>query len=249
MSHTQDTVSFAIAFAQGHILFMQRGGSYFVPCDTMDGFQIYGEGKELFGKKAITVRGNRNTGEADYSVVYEFNDDKQLTDARLICGVQTLRGTLATQDTLDTFNGALAQGALKLYTTRDTQPDRIFNVARFVDGRYLIQMSNTNTLYIGTPGNYQKMDARLNVQGGNSMYYKDSDGGDIALPWGFGEPRYGEMPKFKGEELNYVAVKQNGDPAEFGLVLADKQKHLSPFHPDVLAQGHIKGAPDAQPKP
>lgn len=247
MSQTDNSVSFALSFPQGHILFMQRGGAYFVPANTMDGFQIYGEGKELFGKRAITVRGNRTTNTPDYSVVYEFNDQQQLTDARLITNDQTLRGTLASQDVVDSFNGALAQDALKLYSTRDTQPDTIFNVARFVDGRYLIQMSNTNTLYLGTPGNYQKLDARLYVQGGNSMYYRDSDGGEIALPYSYGGPRHGELPTYKGEELNYVSLKQNGDPAEFGLVLADKQAHLSPFHPDVVKanQGSTPPAPKA----
>lgn len=244
----QNTVSFALSFPQGHVIFMERGGSYFVPANTMDAFQIYGERKELFGKVALGVRGNRNSGDADYSVVYEFNDDKQLTDARLVCGVQTLRGTLAPQDVIDSFNGALAQGAMTLYTTRDTQPDSVFNVARMMDGRYLIQMSNTNTLYLGTPGNYQKLDAHLHIQGGNSMYYKDSDGGTIELPWGMGGPRHGELPKFKGEEMNYVSMKGH-DPEEFGLTLPPKQAHLSPFHADVLKNTPGISGGGTQPKP
>lgn len=238
------TVTFALHFTSGLVLFTERGGAYFLPANTMDAFQIYGEHKELFGKHAISVRGNRNTGEPDYSVVYEFNDAQALADARLVTREQTLRGTLADQQTIDALNGALLQNALTLYSTNDTRPTTIFNVARFADGRYLIQLFNENVLYVGTPGNYQKLDAQLHVQGGNSMYYRDTDGGEIALPWGFGEPRYGELPNFKGEELNYVSMKQNGDPAEFGLTVAGKPVHLSPFHP-LLAQD---SAP-AQPKP
>ncbi len=247
MSQTDNSVSFALSFPQGHILFMQRGGTYFVPAHAMDGFQIYGESKELFGKKAITVNTSRTTGAQDYSVVYEFNDAQHLTDARLVTRGHTLHGTLASQDTVDSFNGALAQGALTLYTTRDTQSDSIFNVARLTDGRYLIQMSNTKTLYLGTPGNYRRLDAHLYLQGGNSMYYKDSDGGDIRLPWSYGGPRGGELPTFKGEEMNYVMPKQNGDPAEFGLTLPPKPAHLSPFHPQVFAVA--KGKDSAAPKP
>lgn len=241
----QDTVKFALSFAHGHILFTERHGSYFLPAGSMDAFQIYGDRKELFGKNAISVRGNRETGEPDYSVVYEFNDAQALTDARLVTRDQTLRGTLADQDTINSFNGALAQGALTLYTTNDTRPDTIFNVARFTDGRYLIQTFNTNTLYLGTPGNYQKLDAQLHVQGGNSMYYRDADGGEIALPYGFGEPRFGEPPVYKGEELNYVRMKQNGDPAEFGLELKKGIVHLSPFHPAL----DTANTPASAPKP
>ena len=170
-----------------------------------------------------------------------------LRDARLVTGEHTVHGTLADQDFIQSLNGALAQNALKLYTTEDTRPDTIFNVARFVDGRYLIQMFNSNTLYLGTPGNYEKLQAKKVAQGGSSMYYRDIDGGDIALPWGMGEPRYGELPTYKGEELNYVKVSQKGDPAEFGLSVAAKLVHLSPFHPQL--QPRKPNADSSAPKP
>ncbi len=239
-----DAVTFALHFTSGLVMFMERGGAYFLPANTMEAFQIYGERKELFGKHAISVRGNRETGEPDYSVVYEFNDAKVLSDARLVTRDHTLRGTLADQQTIDALNGALLQNALMLYTTRDTRADSVFNAARFADGRYLIQMSNDNVLYLGTPGNYEKLEAKLHIQGGNSMYYRDTDGGMIELPWGMGGPRHGEMPKFKGETLNYVEVGPKGDPAQFGLSVAGKPAHLSPFHP-LLAQDSA----GAQPKP
>lgn len=243
MSQTS-SVAFALNFPQGTVLFMERGGSYFMPANTMDAFQIYGEHKELFGKKAITVRANRNTGEPDYSLVYEFNDAQQLTDARLITRDQTLRGTLADQDTLNTLNGALAQNALTLYTTEDTAPAALSRVARFADGRYLILVSNRqHDMYIGTPGNYEKVDARLAVQGGNSLYFQTPQGERIDLPYSFGGPRHGELPTYKGEELNYVTLRQNGDPAEFGLELKKGMAHLSPFHPQIAQDSAAPTAP------
>lgn len=245
MSQTP-SIQFALAFAQGHILFTERGGSYFLPLNSMEAFQVYGESKELFGKKAISVRGNRETLEPDYSVVYEFNDAQTLTDARLVTRDKTLRGVLADQDTLNSFNGALAQGALKLYTTRDTAPTYLSRVARFEDGRYLIlAFSDNHDMYIGRPGNYEKVDAQLYVQGGNSLYFQTPQGEKIDLPYGFGEPRFGEPPVYKGEELTYVRMKQNGDPAEFGIELKKGITHLSPFHP-ALDQG---GATPNAPKP
>lgn len=246
MSQT-NSVAFALNFPQGTIIFTERAGSYFMPTGTMDAFQIYGEHKELFGKKAISVRGNHNTGEPDYSLVYEFNDAQALTDARLVTRDRTLRGTLADQDTLNTLNGALAQGALTLYTTQDTAPAMLSRVARFVDGRYLILVSNRDhDLYIGTPGNYEKVDARLAIQGGNSLYFQTPQGERIDLPYSFGGPRHGELPTYKGEELNYVTLRQNGDPGEFGLDLKKGMTHLSPFHPALEPTG---GSTPSAPKP
>ena len=69
MSQTT-SVAFALNFPQGTIIFTERAGSYFMPTGTMDAFQIYGEHKELFGKKAISVRGNRNTASTYGQVVF-----------------------------------------------------------------------------------------------------------------------------------------------------------------------------------
>lgn len=238
-------IRFALDFPQGHILFIENSGAYFLPRHSMDAFQVWGERKELFGKHAISVREDRSAQTQAYNVVYEFSDSGALTDARLISKDQTVRGTLADQDTLNSLNGALAQKALTLYTQRDTEPDSVFNAARFADGRLLIQLMNRNELYIGTPGNFTKVDAQLYVQGGNSMYYRTPEGEQIDLPYGFGGPRHGEIPTFKGEPLIYIDTK-DGNPAQFGLDLARGVKHLNPFSPELVS-AHTPRPP--QPKP
>lgn len=238
---TQNTVTFALAFPQGHILFLQNGGSYFLPAYSMDAFQVWAERKELFGKNALTVKGDKAT--ADYSIVYEFTAAGVLSDARLVTKDQTINGTLADTDFINSVNGALAQSALKLYTTRDTQPDTVFNAARFGDGRLLIQLMNRNELYLGTPGAYTKLDAKLYTQGGNSMYYRDADGGQINLPYGLGGPRAGEPPTYKGEMLAYVAVDRSADPAQFGLDVFTGIKHLTPFSPELNGTAPITPRP------
>jgi len=242
---TQPRVQFALDFPQGHILFLGNQGAYFLPHHSMDAFQIWGERKELFGKNAITVRGDRTTGAESYSVVHEFANDGKLLDARLVGTAATFHGQLADAETINNLNGALAQNALNLHSVRDTEPDRIFNAARFADGRLLIQLHNRNELYIGTPGNFEKVDAQLYVQGGNSMYYRTPEGEKIDLPYGYGGPN-GEAPSFKGEFLAYIKVNDNGDPAQFGLEIKRGIKHLSPFSPEV-AVNQKPAAP--QPKP
>lgn len=245
---TAERIKFAIDFPQGHILFTDKQGMYFLPHHGLDAFQIYGERKELFGKHAATVRTNKSTGDAEYSVVHEFaGDGSSLSDARIITRGQTTHGKLADAETVNSLNGALAQNAITLRSTRDTEPDTIFNAARFSDGRLLLQLMNRNELYIGTPGNFEKVDAQLYVQGGNSMYYRTPAGEQIDLPYGYGGPN-NETPSFKGEYIAYIKLNGN-DPAQFGLTI-DRgiPKHLSPVSPEV--QPETPKAPAANmPKP
>lgn len=245
---TQPRIQFALDFPQGHILFAEGGGSYFLPRDSMDAFQIWGERKELFGKNAISVAADRAAGTPAFSVVYEFSENGALTDARLVSGSATLRGRLADAETLNNLNGALAQNALNLWSRRDTQPERVYNAARFADGRLLIQMSSSSALYIGTPGQYEKVDAQLTIQGGGSKYYRTPDGGQINLPYGYGGPN-GEIPTFKGEPMNYIPVNDNGNPAQFGLELAEGLKHLTPFCPEVQTPAQDKKPQGRKPQP
>ncbi|MDE1153440.1 MAG: hypothetical protein PW788_12960 [Micavibrio sp.] len=236
-------VKFALQFPQGDILCMKSdsigsnnnsiGGVYFQPKDSAEAFMVWGERKELFGKNAITVGLDRETGAGGYSVVYEFNDTGALTDARLVSKTETLRGTLADDKTVASLNAALQQDAIKLYKREDTALTKVFNVASFPDGKLLIQLFNRNELYIGTPGNYAKVDASLAVQGGNSMYYRTPDGGSIDLPYSYGGPGRNDVPTFKGEELKYLNVESGADPAKFGLQLDGGVKHLDPFSPQL----------------
>ena len=245
---TTPRIKFAIDFPQGHVLFMENQGAYFLPHHGLDAFQIYGERKELFGKNAITVRANKDTGDTEYNVVHEFAADGTLGDARIVTRGQTTHGKLADAETVNNLNGALAQNAITLRSTSDTEPDRIFNAARFSDGRLLLQLMNRNELYIGTPGNFEKVDAQLYVQGGNSMYYRTPDGQKIDLPYGYGGPNH-ETPSFKGEYIGYVKVNGNGDPAQFGLTIdRGTPKHLSPVSPEVQPEAPKAPAPHA-PKP
>lgn len=230
-------INFALEFPQGHILFMKPtqssgGGTYFVPNDSEAGFALWGENKELFGKKAINVA-KSDTVQTPYSLVYEFAEDGALTDARLVTQGQTLRGKLADEMTVQTLNAALAQDQLKLYGYRDLEPVTVYNVAQFPDGKLLLQISNKHELYLGTPGNFEKLDAHLVAQGGCSMYYKLATGESIELPWGLGGMRHGEPPVFAGEELTYLNVPPGSDPAKFGLTFPAKATPLNPFSPGI----------------
>ena len=244
MTSKKDDIKFALDFPQGHILFMSGGGAYFHPHKGADAFMVWGERKELFGKNAITVSKDRDTGAGGYSVVYEFAENGALSDARLVNGTQTLRGALADSKTLQGLNDALAQGEITLYNRRDTEPASVFNAARFPDGRLLIQLANKNELYLGKPGSYEKLDATLQVQGGCSMYYKTAKGDSIALPYGMGGPGYDDIPKFNEEELTYVNVRPGQPPDKFGLDLSSGIRHLDPFSPEVAAP-----RPVSTPKP
>lgn len=251
---SRDHIKFALTFPQGLILFMGReeavlpgnvGNVYFQPRASTEAFIVYGERKELFGKHAITVSQDRNTGGGGYSVVYEFSDGKALSDARLVKGDQTVRGTLMDPAAVRDLNDVIASGGMTFYSDYDTRPDTIFNMARFEDGRLLIQLSNKNELYMGTPGNFEKVDAKPEVQGGNSMYYKLTSGGTVELPYGFGSPRHGENPKFDGEELTYITAFDR-DPATYRLNLPSRPTHLDPFSPQLSTPAPVKArAPKA----
>jgi hypothetical protein len=85
-------------------------------------------------------------------------------------------------------------------------------------------------LYLGTPGHYEKVDAKLSVQGGNSMYYTMACGGKIELPYGYGGPN-GETPTYDGQNLKYLDVESGEDPATFGPDLSSDLKVREPFPP------------------
>lgn len=235
----KQNVKFALEFPQGIILVTDGGGAYFSPPRNTGAFQIYGEHKELFGKNALTVREDYTTRDPGYSVVYEFGDAGALTDARLVRGKDTFRGKLVDAVALADINAKISGGQITLYTTRDTQPPTVSRAARFADGRLLVMVDRD--LYLGTPGNYEKMDAQVVLQGGSSLYYKTGDGKSIALPWGMGGPN-GELPTFDGEPLNYVSNKSGEDPAKYGLTLPGRVAHLNPFSPQLSAQPAAKAA-------
>ena len=238
MSKKNTEIKFALEFPQGQILFMKSensysgsdiGGIYFRHQDSDDAFMVWGERKELFGKNAVTVAKNRETGAGGYSVVYEFDDKGALSDARLVSGDETVRGHLADAKTVQALQDKIAQGGMTFYDPRDTELAKVFNVASFPDGRLLVQLFNKNELYLGTPGNYEKVDAQLQAQGGNAMYYRTPEGESIDLPYGYGGPGRDDIPKYKGEELKYLDVQPGASPAKFGLDLAPGVRHLDPF--------------------
>ncbi len=226
-----DQIKFALEFPQGSILMTATGGAYFNPSNSTDAFMVYGERKELFGKNAITVSQDRTTGAGGYSVVYEF----AANDYRLMKGNETVRGTLADDATVACLNQALAQNKIKLYTPQDTRPATVYNVARFADGRLLIQLANKSELYLGKDGDFKKLDAIPTLQGGGSKYYKLTTGEQIALPYGYGGPN-GEIPTFNGEELIWLNVKSGEDPAKFGLKIEAGVAPLDPFSPKQETQ-------------
>lgn len=221
----------AIEFPQGYILIMENQTAYFMPRIGTDAYVIWGEHKELFGKHAITVPKNRETGAGGYSVVYEFDDNGGLSDARLVNDTQIIRGKAVDAAEIEKTNHALGQGKVTLNGKPDENRNFVFNVAQFSDGRLLIQMM-TNDLYLGTPGNYKKLDAHVICQGGNSMWYKMATGESIDLPYGYGGPKKGEVPMYNGEELTYKEVKTH-KPEEFGLVVSAGKPHLDPFSPQL----------------
>lgn len=222
---------FALEFPQGHV-FYADSGIYYRPNGGDIGYMVYGERKELFGKQAVIVAANRENGSGDYAVVHEFRNGA-LIDARLVKRDTTVEGKLADEQTLANLNADLASGALALRRPQDMRPPSVFNVAQFPDGRLLLQMDK-DELYLGTPGNFQKLDARKTVQGGNSMYYQMADGTPIALPYGMGGPRHGEPPMFGKQELVYLQTTDR-NPATFGLTFPPAPPFLDPFSTPAAA--------------
>ena len=250
------TIKFALEFPQGRILCMKPdsssrdevGGVYFQPYQSAEAFMVWGERKELFGKHAISVA-KSDSVETPYSVVYEFADGGALTDARLVSKTETARGVLADDKTVQSLDTAIASGALTLYAPRDTEPGKIFNVAQFPDGRWLVQLMNKNELYLGKPGSYEKLDAQLQAQGGCSMYYKAATGENIHLPWGYGGPNH-ETPTFGEQDLVYnLKIKTGADPKEAGLDLTDGLLALNPFSPGLPAKPQAPAPKPPGPKP
>jgi hypothetical protein len=228
-------VKFALQFPQGMVFFLKdtsspdkAGAAYFKPNNSTEAFMVWGERKELFGKNAINVAKDYKADTGGYSVVYEFSGSDVLTDARLVKGDETVRGQLADGPAVQVLNDSLTEGWLKLYGRQDMEPVTVYNAARFLDGRVLIQLCDRNELYLGTPGNYQKLDARLMAQGGCSMYYEMVSGEKIDLPYSFSGPKRGEMPTFNGEEMMYMNVESGADPAQLGLVIPQKTA-IDPF--------------------
>lgn len=243
MADTPKEIKFAIEFPQGHVLFMKDtnaysnstgiGGIYFRAHDSAHAFLVYGERKELFGKNAVTVGADRDTGATGYSVVHEFNAAGQLVDARLVSKEETLTGKLVDDAALAAMNAELAADKIRFLSQRDTELARVFNVASFPDGRLLVQLFNRNELYLGTPGNYEKLDAQLQAQGGNSMYYKLASGESIELPYSFGGPGRNDVPKFGDQELKYLDVKSGDKPEKYGLTIKPGVTPLTPFSPGL----------------
>ncbi len=223
-------VKFALEFPQGLVVIIESSGAYFKPQNSNDAFMISGERKELFGKNAITVQKDYASKRGGYAVVYEFGENGN--DVRLVRGQETIKGNLADDATVQALNDKLANDTLKLYSTRDTQPRKVFSAARFSDGRVLLHFEDKRELYIGTPGNYQRVDARQTLQGGSSMWYQTADGVTISLPWSFDGPPQGEMPMYGDEMLNYVSTGRD-DPAKFGFVVPEPVNPLDPFSPEV----------------
>ncbi|MDE2337330.1 MAG: hypothetical protein KGL10_08455 [Alphaproteobacteria bacterium] len=256
MPANSQKIKYVFNFPQGLVLLMDGGGSpdsvggiYFKPHQGNDAFMVYGERKELFGKHAVTVAKNRDTGAGGYSLVYEFFWNNAPADIRLVKDKTTVTGVAVEQDAVRRMSDDIAAGKTVLHDVRDMQPDRVFNVARFADGRLLIQLLNRNELYLGTPGNYEKVDAKCVLQGGCSMYYQTPAGERIDLPYGMGGPLQNDSPKFKGEKLEYIDVKSDGNPAEFGLELASKIVPLDPFSPQLEEKKSPPSAKNAFPKP
>lgn len=246
-------IKFALEFPQGRILCMKPdsfsrddlGGVYFLPYESTEAFMVWGERKELFGKHAISVA-KSDSVETPYSVVYEFSETGALIDARLVSKAETARGTLADEKTVQSLAAAIGAGTVTLVSPRDTEPAKIFNVAQFPDGRLLVQLMNKNELYLGKPGSYEKLDARLAAQGGCSMYYKAASGETIQLPWGYGGPNH-ETPTFGEQELVYnLKYKTGSDPATAGLDLSGGIVALNPFSPGLPAKPQ---APALKPQP
>lgn len=240
---------FALEFPQGHIIYADAG-IYYRPNESDTGYMVYGDRKELYGKQAVTVSANRETGSGDYAVVHEFKNGA-LTDARLIQRNTTIDGKLADEQTLANINADLASGELKLRRPQEFRTPTVYNVAQFADGRLLVQlMGEERQLWMGKPGELKKLDAQNTLQGGGSMYYRTADGINVALPYGLGGPGHNDIPKFGEEELTYLHTRGNdGDPAKYGIVFPAPPAFLDPFSKPANTAAPAANAAFKAPKP
>jgi hypothetical protein len=267
MTNRNDELKCVLDFPQGRMLCMENNGYssvsdifgpvYFLPRNGTEAFLVAGKYKELFGRNAICVGECKERGiDTAYSLVYDVANGA-LTDPRLVketetgTGTEAVKGELADESVVQNLKAALAQGKITLYDHDDTKPESIYNVAQFPDpdGRLLIQLSNKNELYLGVLGNYEKLDAQLQVQAGGDMYYEMATGEFIELPYGLYGPRPDDTPTFNGEELEYL-IDVSDKPAAFGLELPPAVAHLNPFSPQLTAPKPASPPrPAQQPKP
>lgn len=248
-------VKFALQFPQGVVIFMQGspaalhgiGNIYFLPEGAKDAFMVEGQCQSFAGKYTVSVAKDKDAGAPAYHLVHEFADDGRLIDARAICGGKTLSGVLAGAARVREIAESLRMGQLRLHSVDDTRPLRVFNMARFADGRMLIQLFMRHELYIGTPGNFEKLDAKLVGASGNNRSYRLSAGGSVELPWGAVGPSL-ELPSFNGEKLQYMNFYIGENPAKFGLEV-DMPKPLNPFSPELAKTACAAPAVAQTPRP
>lgn len=235
-------ISHALDFPEGRFIFIgQRfnGGNipYFMRPGDNKAYLCYGDRKELLGKHAHTVKTTSNSTEKDYTLTYELEDDA-LIAARLITEDSRSTGNLTDSKIVADLNQKLEDGSFDLMG----RPNKA-NIMRVLDignDQTIVVVENFHpekrfTVFIGTPGNYQRLDVGGYVQGGNSFFIDDiGNGKNLELPWSVCGPNPREFPVYGGEPVKYLYPDTIHDMAydfeKFGLK-APEVTHISPFTP------------------
>ena len=231
-----DTVKHALRFPEGLFLLTQNDGLYFLPDGHSTAYQCYGEKKELHGKVARTMK-STNPAVKTYDVAYEF-EDGQLLSARLITRTTRSKGVLAGDAERDVLTQGLQDGTITLRSANGGP--HLCSASKLPDGRTLLHVRQLpghdyETLLLGTPGSYKKLDIGTGIQGGNSFYFNLKDGTRVSLPSDFsGNVPRGEQASFGDQPLTYDRLtRTEQDFVTYGLDSVLPGPHLDPFSPEL----------------
>lgn len=226
----------ALYFKEGTFLMMANDGVYFLPHGHAKAYLCYGEKKELFGKVSRTMK-STNPDVKSYSLTYEF-EGTELLAARLLTPAGRSKGTLLPRAFCATLERQLNDGSLTLQ--RPQNPPHMCTVSRLPDGQILLHVRELpghdyETLWLGKPGDYRKLEIAQAVQGGSSFYFTLKDGTRVELPRGLmGGTRPGEYPKFSDDIITYLPQDNSGKDFEtYGLAVAKPAPHLDPYSPEL----------------
>lgn len=236
---TPALLKFALQFPQGAMLFFQGGQHalngvgdvYFLPRGGTDAFMLDGMQSSCAGETTLAVFKDKDLGIPPYDVVYRLDENGRPAAAQLRHDGRSTDGACMPDDDFGALQAAVSDGKIRLHDLAAQQPPRVFNIARFADGRLLVQLLFRAELYLGTPGNFQKLDVKLAGRQGNSRIYELPDGERIDLPWTAAGPGL-EPPVFKGVTLQYLNFYTGDAPAKYGLDIYCVRP-VCPFSPEI----------------
>lgn len=241
-----ETVKNALRFPEGLFLLTQNEGLYFLPEGHETAYQCYGDRKEFHGKIARTMK-STNPAVKTYDVAYEF-EDGALLSARLVTRNGRSKGTLVPDAERDELARRVQDGEITMRTANGGP--HLCSASTLPDGRVLLHVRQLpghdyETLLLGTPGSYTKLDIGTGIQGGNSFFFTLKDGTRVSLPRDFsGNVPHGEKASLGDQPLTYDRLTHSEqDFVKYGMESVLPGPHLDPFSPELAKTAPAPRAP------